>query len=155
MARVFTLCALCLGIGFESLFGQQPVEATPAASAVTSLGQHAVDPTQTFHRLICLVHLTGSGKVSDPMRPEYVPAPAAAVLRSGNIAWSFQATDDGKMAIVHLVAVDRNAFQAIFADTRPEIRVFEIGKATRTQIETEMGKYKAGFNLDALKVVAR
>jgi len=54
-----------------------------------------------------------------------------------------------------LVAADRKAFASIFADTRPEIRVFEIGVATRAQIEAEMGVHKAGFSLDSLKVVAR
>jgi len=34
--------------------------------------QKAVDPTQRYFRLICLVHLTGSGKGGDPIVPEYV-----------------------------------------------------------------------------------
>jgi hypothetical protein len=126
-----------------------------AFSGIVQGQQHAVDPTQGFHRLICLVHLTGSGTLDDPMRPEYAPAPGSAHSRAGIIAWAFQVTDDGTMAIVHFVAVDRRAFASIFADTRPEIRVFEIGKDTRTQIEAEMGMYKAGFSLDKLKVVAR
>jgi hypothetical protein len=117
--------------------------------------QHAVDPTQGFHRLICLVHLTGSGTLADPMRPEYAPAPGSAPSRAGIIAWTFQITDDRTMAIVHFVAVDRRAFASIFADTRPEIRVFEIGVATQAQIEAAMGMYKAGFSLDTLRVVAR
>jgi hypothetical protein len=117
--------------------------------------QHAVDASQGFNRLICLVHLIGSGTVSDPRRPEYTPAPGTAPSRSGIIAWSFQITDDGQMAIVHLVAADRNALQAVLADTRPEIKVFEVGKATRQQFETEMGMYKAGFNLDTLRVIVR
>jgi hypothetical protein len=126
-----------------------------AFSGVVRGQQHAVDPTQGFHRLICLVHLTGSGTLDDPMRPEYAPAPGSAPSRAGIIAWTFQITDDGTMAIVHFVAVDRKAFASIFADTRPEIRVFEIGVATQAQIEAEMGMYKAGFSLDSLRVVAR
>ena len=89
------------------------------------------------------------------MRPEYTPAPGAAPSRSGIVAWSFQLTDDGKMAIVHFVAADRKALQAILADKGPEIRIFEVGKATRAEIETEMRKYKANFDLDTLKVMAR
>jgi hypothetical protein len=105
--------------------------------------------------VICLVHLTGSGTLDDPMRPEYAPAPGSAPSRAGIIAWAFEVSDDGTMAIVHFVAANRKAFQSIFADTRPEIRVFEIGVATRAQIEAEMGMYKAGFNLDNLQVGAR
>jgi hypothetical protein len=134
MLRCFVICALSTAICF---------------------GQHAVDPTQGLHRLICLVPLIGTGTVGDPIRPEYVPAPGAPPSRAGVIAWSFQRTDDGKMAIVHFVAADRKALQIIHADKRPEVRVFEVGKATRAEIETEMRKYKADFNLDTLQVVAR
>src|SRR5947209_3011010 len=92
------------------------------------IAQHAVDPAQRYHRLICLVHLTGSGKNGDPIRPEFVPGPGNETSRAGIIAWSVQTADDGKMAIVHLVAIDAHAFDAILADKRPEIRVFEIWK---------------------------
>ena len=66
-----------------------------------------------------------------------------------------QVTDDGKMAIVHYVAVDPKAFAAILADKRPEIRVFEVGRHSRAEIETEMQKYRKDFSLDSLQVVAR
>jgi hypothetical protein len=115
--------------------------------------QHAVDPAQRYHRVICLVHLTGSGKRGDEIRAEYVPSDVTS--RAGIIAWSMQVADDGKMAILHLVAVDRNAFASILADKRPEIRVFEIGKDTQQAIEAELRKYKADFSLDAFKVVAK
>jgi hypothetical protein len=103
---------------------------------------------------VCLVHLTGSGKHTDPIRPEYVPT-AADAARQGILSWSVQITDDKNMAIVHLVASNRQAFDAIFADKRPEIRVFEIGKDSRAAIEAEMQKYKAGFDLSKFAVVAR
>src|ERR1700733_12096891 len=123
----------------------------------TVLGQHAVDPGMRYHRLICLVHLTGAGTPGDPIRPEYVPGDgdSSQADRTGIIAWAFQITDDRQMAIVHLVAVDRRAFAAVLADTRPEIRVFEIGKQDRSAIETEMRKYRQDFNLDSLQALAQ
>jgi hypothetical protein len=121
----------------------------------TLFAQHAVAPTQRYHRLICLVHLTGSGTKDDPQTAEYVPAAIDVASRSGIIAWAKQITDDGKMAIIQVVAVDRNAFAPIFADTRPEIRVFEIGKDSQATIEAEMQKYKKGFTLDSIKVLAQ
>jgi hypothetical protein len=72
-----------------------------------------VDPAQRYHRLICLVHLTGSGKRGDENRTEYLPTEATS--RAGIIAWNMQIADDGKMAIIHLAAVDRNAFAPILA----------------------------------------
>jgi hypothetical protein len=59
------------------------------------------------------------------------------------------------MAIIHVVAVNRSAFAQILADTRPEVRVFEIGKDSRAAIEAEMQKYKAGFDLSKFQVMAQ
>lgn len=126
-----------------------------ALSCTGVFAQHAVDPAQRYHRLICLVHFTGAGTIQDPKRPEYVPGPSDKRDRAGIIAWSVTPTDDGQMAIVHLVAVNRHAFDAVLADTRPEIKVFEIGKDSRQTIEAFMQQYKAGFSLDQLQVVAQ
>jgi hypothetical protein len=124
-------------------------------SSASIFGQHAVDPAQRYHRLICLVHFLGSGQDGDPIRPEYIPGPTDAPSRAGIIAWSVLPTDDGTMAIVNLVAVDRHAFAAVLADKRPEIRVFEIGKDTQRAIETAMQMYRKDFTLDAFRVVAQ
>jgi len=61
-------------------------------------------------------------------------------------------TDDGKMAIIHIVAADRHAFDSILADKRPEIRVFEIGKDSRETIEAELRKFKKNFDLDSFQL---
>jgi hypothetical protein len=118
-------------------------------------GQHAVDPGQRYHRLICLVHFNGSGHKDDPILPEYVPGPSHTPSRDGIIAWGSTPTDDGKMVIIHVVAVNRHAFDTIFADKRPEIKVFEIGVDSQQTIEAFMQKHKAGFSLDRLRVMAQ
>jgi hypothetical protein len=122
------------------------------------LAQHAApraaDSNARYYRLVCLVHLTGSGKHDDPIRPEYVPTTADAT-RQGILAWGVQITDDKRMAIIHIVASNRHAFDAILADKRPEIRVFEIGRDSRVAIEAEMQKYKAGFDLTKFEVRAQ
>ena len=118
------------------------------------LAQHAVDPANRYFRVVALVHLTGSGKRGDPVRPEYAPTVLDA-KRRGIIGWSAQLTDDKKMAIVHMVAVDHHAFDAILADARPEIKVFEIGKTPKAVIEAELGLLKAGFDLGKFQVAAQ
>ena len=125
-----------------------------APTAISHGPSRAVDPTARYHRFICLVYLTGSGKKDDPQHPEYTPA-AIDPGRTGIIAWSMQVTDDGKMAIVHYVAVDRKAFAPILADKRAEIRVFETGVDRPEKIEAELKKFKKDFTLDSLKVVAQ
>jgi hypothetical protein len=124
------------------------------SGAVNIPAQRSVDPTSRYHRIICLVHLAGSGNQADPVRAEYAPT-AVDEKRQGILAWGVQLTDDRSMAIVQFVAVNRHAFDAIFADARPEIRVFEIGKDSRAAIEAEMRKYKKDFDLSTLEVRAQ
>lgn len=155
MRRTVLLFALTLSLfpviaAADQTQAQVQVQAQAAPQAIS----HAVDPSNRYHRVICLVHLTGSGAKGDPKRPEYAPA-AFDSARAGIIAWSMQLTDDGTMAIVHYVAVNRNAFASILADTRPEIRVFEIGRDKPAAIEAEMQKYKANFTLSGIQAVAQ
>lgn len=89
--------------------------------------------------------------------PDARPAPTKAFLvsRPGIIAWGTQPTDDGKMTILQLVAVDRHAFDAILNDKRSEIRLFEIGKDSKENIEAEMRKFKRDFSLEGFRVFAQ
>ena len=92
--------------------------------------------------------------MNDPIRPEYVPA-AAETSRDGILAWNVQLTDDGNMAIVHLVAANRKAFEGILNDKRPDIRVFEIGRHGRVEIELELRKFRKDFDLARFQTVAQ
>jgi hypothetical protein len=76
---------LCILLLSANLFLQHPL-------------RHEAEPTARYYRLICLVHLVGSGKHTDPIRPEYVPS-AVDAARQGIISWSLQITDDKSMAI--------------------------------------------------------
>ena len=113
--------------------------------------QLSTRPNSSYHRVVGLVHLTGSGKPGDPIRPDFVPATASRD-RAGIIAWSLQLTDDKKMAIVQYVAASRAALDPVIADKRADTRIFEIGKHSRQAIETEMRKHKKDFNLETLAV---
>jgi len=66
-----------------------------------------------------------------------------------------QPSDDGKMAIIQIVAADHSAFDAILSDKRPEIRVFEIGTSKKNDIEQELKKFKKDFDLENFQVVAQ
>jgi hypothetical protein len=114
-------------------------------SVVSLFAQHAVDPTQRYHRLICLVHFTGSGTRNDPRRPEYVPGPADKQDRSGIVAWSATPTDDGTMVIIHVAAVDRNAFSAALADTE-QPRLSAISYRLSAETRRSRGRAARGFD---------
>ena len=67
--------------------------------ALLACAQLRVDPRDTYHRLICVVPLTGSGTATDPRRPLYAPAPNSSAA-NGIIGFTQVSTDDGKSAIV-------------------------------------------------------
>ena len=57
--------------------------------------QKAVNPSRRYYRILCLVHLTGSGKAGDPVVPEYVVqgvATAQAGLQAAATATTGQST---------------------------------------------------------------
>ena len=126
-----------IGLFSRNVQGQQVFQpnAVQEAARVVQAGTTAAAPEARYFRLICLVPMTGTGKHNDPIRPEFIPTGAAS-SRDGILSWSVQMTDDRKMAIVHLVAANRKAFDAIMNDKRGEIRVFEIGKHGKDTIET-------------------
>ena len=117
-------------------------------------GQSPAPPEARYYRLICLVHLTGSGRHGDPRRPDFVPSDGKAE-RNGIIAWSVQPTDDGNMAILHVVAANKKALDSILNDKRADVRVFEIGKHGKESIETELKKFKKDFSLEKFEVSAQ
>ena len=47
------------------------------------------------------------------------------------------------------------AFDPIFRDKRPDIKVFEIGKDKKDDIEKELKKFKKDFDLNTFQVVAQ
>ena len=125
--------------------------------------QRRVDPKNTYHRVICVVPLTGSGTAADPTRPKYAPWPLPVQQiqstttqpmpdpPAGIIAFSYVPSDDGRLAIVEFVARARSAFQPIFNDST--IQVFEKGIASKTTIEAALQRYRKDFNLEKFGTV--
>jgi hypothetical protein len=130
--------------------------------------QHRVNPTQLHERIYARVPMVGTGKYGDPRRPMYAPNPDSPrpILLTGQkptpviTGFSYQLSDDGKFALVEFVTPNKSAFNTILADAKADITgvnltIFERGKATREQIETEFRKYKKDFDLTKLGVSAQ
>ncbi len=143
--------AVCLGLVACSMFGAGP--APPKNVTV-----HRVNPRNAYFRVWAVVPLIGTGSKADPIRPDYVPAPRTVGSKptapdpSGIIGFHFVMSDDKKHAIVEYVARDRSAFNRLMADRRPDVKVFEKGKATRAEVEAEFKKHKSTINLDRFVV---
>jgi hypothetical protein len=112
--------------------------------------QSRVDPRNTYHRVIIVAPIIGSGTAADPQRPKYAPAPGSAVP-DGIIGFTQVPTDDGKFAIVEIVAQKRSALAAILADTT--ITSYEKGSQSASAIETALQTLKKGFSLVQFEVV--
>ena len=152
-AAIFTIILFVLSRNGNGQTPLTPNAAPSTAQASQAAGFSAAPPEARYYRLICLVHLKGSGRHDDPVRPEFLPTDTTS--RDGILAWSSRITDDGKMAIIHVVAANRKAFDPILSDHRPELRVFEIGKQPKGAIEAELRKYLKDFDLSAFQVTAQ
>ena len=131
--------AVCLGFITHSLFGADAVPERNVAS-------RRVNPRNAYVRVVAVVPLIGTGTDADPIRPDYAPGPRPRGSKSskpdlsGIIAFNSVMSDDKKHAIVEFVARDRSAFTQLMADKRPDVKVFDKGKAKRADIEAEFKK---------------
>jgi hypothetical protein len=120
-------------------------------SEIPASAQRRVDARDLYERLVCVVPMTGRGTYEDPRRPLFTPATQASESQregAGIISFSYQLSDDGNFAVVELVARDRKAFAAILGDRRPDIKVFERGKANAAVVEAEIRKYVKNFDVN-------
>jgi hypothetical protein len=115
-----------------------------------AFAQHSVDPRNTYHRVIAVVPLIGSGTAADPKRPKYAPAPGSP-SPDGIIGFTEVPTDDGKSAIVEFVARKRSALLPILADTT--ITSYEKGTQSASAIEAALQQVKKGFSLVQFEAV--
>jgi len=118
------------------------------------------DHTVIYPRLICVVPIIGSGTMQDPFRPLFSPNPQQNTERGGPtdessqiIAFQSVPTDDGKAAIVMLVARSYAAFAPVLNDSKI-IRSFERNRWKEEDLTRELQKYKKNFDLKMLRVGA-
>jgi hypothetical protein len=130
--------------------------ATATALKLAPLNARRLAPENAYTRVYCVVPIVGTGTLADPKRPMFAPPPptlAAAIDRTGIIAYQFQTSDDGNSALVEFVAISRTGLAAILTSTNANVIFFERGKYTRQQIETEFQKYKKNFSFNSFMPV--
>ena len=71
---------------------------------------------------------------------------------AGIIGYTWVASDDGRSAIVELVAKNRAAFAAILADRGRVVRIYEKGKSDPATIERELRQFKRDYRFDPREV---
>jgi len=116
--------------------------------------QRRVDPRYSYHRVIAVVPLVGSGTAADPTRGKYIPGEqTAGQPGTGIIAFAVEPTDDRTHAIVELVAVHRAALAQVLADRG--ILVFEKGVVSNATIESAIKPLRKDFSLRNFGVVVQ
>jgi hypothetical protein len=119
----------------------------------SGIAQNRVSPANRYERVLAVVPMIGRGTADDPRRPAYAPAPSrgpAATLPS--IGFTAQISDDGRYALVEFVVQDRSALKNLLSDKRPDVKVFEKGRARKEDIETEFRRLKTTIDLTKMGV---
>lgn len=112
--------------------------------------QNAVDRRNVGERIICIVPMVGEGTYEDPKRPLYAPkSEELSKDGSGIISFSFEVSDDGKTALLELVARTPEPFKIIQQENRSDVRIFRKGLTTKEQIEAAFKVHKKDFKADS------
>ena len=109
-----------------------------------AFAQPVVDARNTGERVYAIVPLEGKGTKEEPIRPKYWDS-------KGIISYTFQFSDDGKLALVEFVASSQAAFSQMALDST--VKLFVKGKASVEAITTEFKKYKRDFTDSELRPV--
>ena len=136
-----------------------------AVIAVMLLGapveaQYRVQPEHRHERILCVVPMIGAGTYADPRRPMFTTNPTNRdsvqrerdQKREGLLGYSFEVSDDGRLAIVEFVASDRSAFSEILESRHPEVRVFRKGDGNKEEILRELSRFKRDLDLNRFQV---
>lgn len=117
--------------------------------------QRRVDPKNSYYRIIAVVPLVPGGP-GKPSWPKHVPTdsstgPSAPAI----IAFACEPTDDGKHAIIELVAPNRAALADVLSDKSPDVLIFEKSAFGRQQIESAVRAFRKNFSLSNFGVAVQ
>ncbi len=128
-------------------------------AALVSHGQYHVSPRNLYQRVYAVVPMVGDGTYENPRRPMFTANRAAARSRgsaeAGTISYSYQVSDNGRLALVEFVARDKEALRQILSSGRGDVKVFHKGTASRPQIEQEFQKHRKAFDWSKFGALAR
>ncbi len=117
---------------------------------LTVQAQRKVDARHLYDRIYAAVPMTGAGTYADPKRPLFTPAQMSSTNRTGLIAWHYETSDDGKVALVELVFASKAAMTGAFSTLQvvPLLQSFQKGKDNGEDIERAFRGFKRDFKLE-------
>jgi hypothetical protein len=131
------------------------------AAAGSAFAQHRVDPGSMYERIYAIVPMIGSGTWDDPKRPMFAPVPHQKTpgVRTGIIAFNQVESDDGKFALLEIVAANKSELAPITAPIKaqlsavPGVQLFERGSSSPTSVQNAFGLLKKNFDITKFRVV--
>ena len=124
--------------------------------ATLAYSQQRVDPRFTYYRAFCILPLIGGVELNEPVRPKHIPLPGASrAERNGILGFYQEVSDDGKWALVEIVARDRASLAPILNDPTPGVWVAEKGRVPQSEILAAFQKFKKSVDLKHFGVVVQ
>jgi hypothetical protein len=123
--------------------------------------QHRVDPGRMYERIYAIVPMIGSGTWDDPKRPMFAPVPHLMTpgSRTGIIAFNQVESDDGKFALIEIVAANKSELASITRPIQaqlsavPGIQIFDRSTASASTVQNAFQLLKKNFDITKFEVV--
>ena len=127
----------------------------------SAFAQHRVDPGTMYARIYAIVPMTGSGTWDDPKRPMFAPVPSRITpgVRTGIIAFNHVESDNGSLALIEIVAANRQELAKITSQMNSQLAAtpgFQLFDRTTTPLATVQAAFQAlkqGFDITKFRVV--
>lgn len=127
----------------------------------SAFAQHRVDPSRMYARIYAIVPMVGSGTWEDPTRPMFAPIPHEMTpgSRTGIIAFNSVASDDGKFALIEIVAANRLELAKITAPVGaaiasvPGLQMFDRSTVPDAAVQSAFQALKKNFDITYFRTV--
>lgn len=131
------------------------------AAVGSAFAQHRVDAANMYARVYAIVPMIGSGTWNDPKRPMFAPIPHEMTPgnRTGIIGFNQVQSDDGKFALIEIVAANRQQLTSITAPIQAQLstvaglQLFDRSTTPLATVQTAFGALKKNFDITKFFVV--
>jgi hypothetical protein len=115
-----------------------------------------------YERAYAILPIIGTGTLADPKRPMFMPVPSQmkADDRTGIIAYHHVASDDGKFALVEIVAANKAAIAPFASQITAQaaqtagVQFFDSSQS-RTVVEQAFKAQKKSFDFNGFRLAVQ
>jgi hypothetical protein len=130
-------------------------------AAGSAFAQQRVDPSGMYARIYAIVPMVGSGTWDDPKRPLFAPIPQQMTPgnRTGILAFNHVESDDGKFALIEIVAASRPQLALITAQMNAQLattagfQLFDRSTTSAATVQSVFQALKKNFDITKFRVV--